>query len=200
MTSWTKENLTVIRRNACTPASSTTQACSNFPVPSAHTMEIAGKLMGKGIDFRSHHRQQLLQKNIHPEPDSGQSPLESITFLTDGASSAPSARARWSFTGLTARIWTASLTSCALRKAWKLPFSSMRQDLRNLRSACAPVSGGRKQDCRVLRRRGPCKGCRMLYERQHTRRNQQSVRTHCQAAGCCIRQPGVRNIPCITES
>ena len=36
-------------------------------------MEIAGKLMEKGIDFRSHHRQQLLQKNIHPEPDSGQS-------------------------------------------------------------------------------------------------------------------------------
>ena len=33
LTSWTKENLTVIRRNACTPASSTTQACSNFPVP-----------------------------------------------------------------------------------------------------------------------------------------------------------------------
>lgn len=109
-----------------------------FSCTSAHTMEIAGKLMGKGIDFgaiidNSFYRKHTSRTRFWAELFWRASP-----FLTDGASSAPSARARWSFTGLTARIWTASLTSCALRKAWKLPFSSMRQDLRNLRSACAP--------------------------------------------------------------
>ena len=74
-------------------------------------MEIAGKLMEKGIDFgaiidNSFYRKTYVQNQIL-----GRALLESVTFMDGKCIFSASAKKTWNSTAWTARTWTESSTS-----------------------------------------------------------------------------------------
>lgn len=70
-----------------------------YSCTSARTMEIAGKLMAKGIDFGSIIDNSFYKKTYVQNQILGRALLESITFWTENAFSVLCVSRKWSFMG-----------------------------------------------------------------------------------------------------
>lgn len=90
-----------------------------YACTSRKTMEIAGKLMEKGIDFGGIIDNSFYKKTYIQNQILGRALLESVTFFEGRCIFSAVRQKRWNFTVWEVRIWMASSTSCGLRREWR---------------------------------------------------------------------------------